>query len=222
MAYFTQDFIDFFAELKEHNVREWFNDHKKRYEKSVKDPFKRFVAEMIHRMHELNPDIQIEPKDAIFRIYRDVRFSKDKSPYKTHVSAIIGDGGRKNMKDPGMYIQLNDNESRIYSGVYQPEKEDLEKIRWYIAEHNDEFEEIINAPDFKKEFGAIRGEKNKILPKDLKEPAAKQPYIFNKQFYIFTTLEPSALLRDDLPDVIMKKYAAAIPLGDFLRSAMNQ
>ena len=95
MAYFTKDFIDFFKELAANNKKEWFDFNRKRYEKSVKQPFAEFVQEMIDRIRADDPKVDISTKDAIFRINRDVRFSKDKTPYKTHMAAIVSARGKK-------------------------------------------------------------------------------------------------------------------------------
>ncbi|MDX1315878.1 MAG: DUF2461 domain-containing protein, partial [Eudoraea sp.] len=91
----TKDTMGFLKALKKNNNREWFNENKSRYTKSVKEPFEQFIAEMIDAVSPFFDTLAITPKDAIFRIYRDVRFSKDKSPYKTHVSAIVSPAGRK-------------------------------------------------------------------------------------------------------------------------------
>ena len=95
MPYFEKDFLEFFKELEKNNNKDWFDANRKRYEKVIKDPFKAFVQKMIDRMHELDSSVIIQPKDCIFRINRDIRFSKDKTPYKSNVSAVVGVGGKK-------------------------------------------------------------------------------------------------------------------------------
>ena len=222
MQYFTQEYLDFFQELEENNVREWFHANKKRYEKSVKEPFKAFVADLINKMREEDPDIQIEPKQAIFRINRDVRFSKDKAPYKIHMSAAVSRGGRKDPTTPGLYIQVNHVDTRIYSGCYAMEKEDLYNMRAYISENNSEFEKVINAKDFVNTFGEVLGEKNKRLPKEFQEAAEKQPLIFNKSFYFFKKFKPEVILKDNLMGTVMKTYAASEPVRGFLMDALGK
>ena len=91
MKYFTKDFAAFFKDLEKNNNREWFHENKKRYEDSVKNPFHNFVEELIGGLSDIFPTLTIQPKDAIFRIHRDVRFSKDKTPYKIHASALISE-----------------------------------------------------------------------------------------------------------------------------------
>jgi len=97
MSYFTKDFIKFLKGLNKNNEREWFHANKKDYVTHVKDPFKAFVQLIIDKMQKVDPTVVITPKDAIFRINRDIRFSKDKTPYKTNVSAAISAGGRKDL-----------------------------------------------------------------------------------------------------------------------------
>ena len=100
MPYFTKETIKFLNELKKNNNREWFNANKSRYIAQVKDPFEIFIGDLIEAMNPYFESLPIAPKDAIFRIYRDVRFSKNKIPYKTNVSAIISPGARKDKTPP--------------------------------------------------------------------------------------------------------------------------
>jgi uncharacterized protein (TIGR02453 family) len=220
MAYFSEDYLSFFSELSENNHKDWFDANRKRYEKVVKAPFKAFVEDMIIRVNEVDPDVQIEAKDAIFRINRDIRFSKDKTPYKTNVSAIVSPGGRKDKTCPGLYFEFSAERVRIYGGLYMADKDQLLHLREEIAANPARFEKIINHKDFKSHYGEILGEKAKRLPKELKEAAEKQPLIYNKQFYYFAELPPETILRDDLADIVMKYYQAGEPLMMYLRDAL--
>ena len=166
MGYFDKDFIDFFSELKTNNNREWFAKKKLRYENSVKRPFEYFIQDMIYRIHEDDETLMVTPKECIFRIYRDIRFSKDKTPYKTFASAVIGNGGRKNYTDPGVYLELSSENLRLYSGIYQLSKQQLIKIRDFIASNLDKFNNLLKDKNFKKYFITIRGEQNKKIPKE--------------------------------------------------------
>lgn len=219
MAFFTKDFLQFFKELRKNNDREWFNANKKRYVKEVKEPFENFVGQTIETLKPAMPGLDITPKEAIFRIYRDTRFGKDKTPYKEHVSAAIVPGGRKNMSQPGIYVQLNDSEVRLYSGTYAPDKEKLAAIRYKIASDPKAFQKLYKKKNFKDSFGEILGEKNKRLPKDLTEAAEQEPLIYNKGFYYFASLPADSVLSDDLPKIILKHYQVATPINEFFHSA---
>ncbi len=222
MAFFTQDFIDFFKDLEKNNERDWYHAHKKRYYQSVKEPFAAFVGHMIDRLSAIDPHLLTTPKESIFRIARDIRFSKDKTPYKIHTSAVIGEGGRKGMRTPGLYIQFSAKEAGLYSGIYQPAKEDLHKVREAIAIEPDKFAALLKEPAFVvKTGGKIEGDRNKRIPKEFKETAERQPLMYQKTFLYKQLLPPETLLQDDLPDVLVDFYLAVRPLNQFLTEAIQ-
>ncbi len=221
MGYFTKDFILFLKELNNNNNREWFAENKKRYEQSVKTPFENFIQDMIFRIQEDDENLMITPKEAIFRIYRDIRFSKDKTPYKTHVSAVIVNGGRKNYTDPGIYLELNSKVLRFYGGIYQMTKEQLQNVRNYIVSNLNEFASLQKDKKFKKYFGGILGEKNKRIPKEFTDIVEIEPLIANKQFYYFSEMEINKILSNSLTKDLMKIYSAVKPMNRFLKQALN-
>lgn len=220
MAHFTEDFLKFFQGLAKNNEREWFHANKKDYETHVKNPFKDFVQLIIDKMQEVDPTVVILPKDAIFRINRDIRFSKDKTPYKTNVSAAISAGGRKDHSKPGIYFEMGAEKFGIYSGVYMPDKNQLQSIREGIASQPKEFGKILKDRKFKKFWGEIHGEKNKRIPKEFKEDVETQPLIANKQFYVMTQFDADKILDPKLDKIIMDHYLAAKPMGDFFYEAI--
>ncbi len=120
MIYFTQDYLDFFKNLAANNHKQWFDENRKTYETVVREPFKLFIADVIKSVQEIDNGVALEPKNAIFRINRDVRFSKDKTPYKLFNSAIISKNGRKDKTYPGLYLELNPERLAIFGGVYMP------------------------------------------------------------------------------------------------------
>ncbi|MEM7036517.1 MAG: DUF2461 domain-containing protein [Bacteroidota bacterium] len=221
MAFFTQDFVDFFTELKENNTKDWFDEHRKRYENSIKKPFKTFVEHMIACVHEHDQEVKIEAKAATLRINRDIRFSKDKTPYNTSMRAIISARGTKDKMYPGMYLGLGSNGVGFYGGAHMLDKENLQAVREAIVDHPDEFAALLEAADFKNKFGEVRGEKNKRLPKEFQAPAEQQPLLFNKSFYYHAELGLEAVTAEDLPDLIMAHWHAARPLQKFLLQAMG-
>lgn len=221
MAYFEKDFLAFFNELEQNNNKDWFDLNRKRYEKTIKEPFKAFVQVMINRMQEIDENIIIQPKDCIFRINRDVRFSKDKTPYKTQVSAVVAVGGKKNRTVPGIYFELSPRDLRMYSGIFQLEKEQLHNVRQEIAYNMDEFDKLVKDKKFINTFGEIHGAKNKRLDKDLMESAEKQPLIFNKGFYYFKKWEPKTIFDKNVDDTLIDTYKAALPLNNFFNRALE-
>ena len=223
MSYFTPDFLIFFQDLAANNNRDWFHDNKKRYEKSVKEPFKKFVQVLIDAAAEYDDKIgQIAPKQAIFRIHRDIRFSKDKTPYKIQSSAIISPYGRSKMDAPsGFYLEITPEHFRIYGGLYRVAKEDLVKVRKAITQNVEEFKALYTDTHFVKYFGEIHGEKNKRLPKEFKENLETEPLIANKQFYYFTELNLDLLFDESIVNEIMQRYQVMDKLSDFFRRALR-
>lgn len=216
MPHLSPDFLEFFKELAPNNNKDWFDENRARYHEVIKKPFENFVTAVINEMRKTDKTLDVTYKDCIFRINRDIRFSKDKAPYKLNRSAFISKGGRKEKAIPGLYFELSPEHARVYTGVYQPEKEQLQAVREEIAENQMEFEKIISEKKFKKLFGEIRGDKNVRLPKDLQAAAEEQPLIYNKQFYAFATFEPEEILKEGFEKKIVETYKVAKPLADFL------
>ena len=221
-SHFSNDFINFFKELSANNNREWFNANKERFKSNVEAPFKDFVQVMIQQMQKLQGGLDgLEAKDCVFRIYRDVRFSKDKSPYKTHMAALIGPGGRKDKTSPGMYLQFSAEDVRLYSGAHMLEKKDLEAVRHAIVDDLQGFRKAYTNKKFVQTFGEIHGEKNKRLHAPFAEAAEKEPLLFNKSFYYFKKWSSKEILQDDFPQTLVATYRAAAPMNEFLFRAMQ-
>ena len=133
MKYFTKKFTQFFIDLAPNNNKEWFDVNRKRYEIDVKKPFEIFISDLLERAKEVDTTIMISYKEAIFRINKDVRFSKDKEPYKLNRSAIISSVGTKDKSIPGLYLEITPEEVGIYGGLYMPDKNQLHRVREEIA-----------------------------------------------------------------------------------------
>jgi uncharacterized protein (TIGR02453 family) len=221
MAYFDKDYNQFFKDLAKNNHKDWFHENKKRYEKSVKDPFKVFTQEIIDRVKALEPEVTQEPKDAVHRINRDIRFSKDKTPYKTKMSAIVSAKGRKSMDYPGLFFELGPEQVAVYGGAYMAEKDRLLELRETIAGDIKGFQKVINDKGFVAKYGSIHGDKNKRIDKHLMEAAAEEPLIMNKGFYYYAKFDPKIVTDPKLADVILEHYAAAKPVRDYLRKGLG-
>lgn len=218
----TENYRQFFMDLAPNNNAEWFNTNRKRYEKDVKVPFNNLVNALIEKLAVIDSNLKgIKASDCIFRINRDIRFSKDKTPYKLQMSAAIAPGGKKNMTYPGFYFEATPEGINIYGGVYMAEKNQLEAIRTHIANNLSEFEKLITEKDFVKKYGGeILGEKQVRLAPELKEAAAKQPLIFNKQFYYKASLDETYLNKENLIDTLCDYFKTAQPLGAFLSKVL--
>ena len=214
----TEAFYEFFIELSANNQKSWFDENRARYEREVKALFLTFVESVLVKMAAVDGRFSgMEAKQCIFRINKDIRFSKDKTPYKLHCAAAIQIGGRKEMGAGGLYIQLGPEECGLYSGVYMPEKEELMRIRGLIAGDLEGFNRVITDKVFVKYFGTVRGEKNKRIDADWVVAAAEQPLLYNKQFYIQHVMDAEDTLRSNFDDYVVEVWKASKGFNAFLQ-----
>ena len=214
----TEAFYEFFIELSANNQKSWFDENRARYEREVKALFLTFVESVLVKMAAVDGRFSgMEAKQCIFRINKDIRFSKDKTPYKLHCAAAIQIGGRKEMGAGGLYIQLGPEECGLYSGVYMPEKEELMRIRGLIAGDLEGFNRVITDKAFVKYFGTVRGEKNKRIDADWVVAAAEQPLLYNKQFYIQHAMDAEDTLRSNFDDYVVEVWKASKGFNAFLQ-----
>ena len=223
MSFFTTDYLNFFIELAANNNKDWFDLNRKRYEQNVKKPFSDFVQHLIHSLAEKDAAFnELEVKNCIFRINRDIRFSKDKTPYKMMCSAVVTPEGKKSKAVNGVYFEFGPEHMRVYGGVYEIDKDDLETVRDAMAEDISKFQKAYKNPLFVKTFGKILGEKNKVLPAHLREAAATEPLIFNKQWYFYTQFEPETILQDNLDEIVLNCYEAGRPVESYFNELIKR
>lgn len=223
MTILKKDFVDFYKELAANNNKDWFDLNRKRYEESVKKPFAAFVQDFINEMAKSNPVYkELTASDCIFRINRDIRFSKDKTPYKLFSSAVISPKGKKSDSVHGIYFELSPEAVRVYGGIYEIDKERLMQVREGIADNLKEFRSIIGSKAFVSTFGEILGDKNKIIPAELKEAAQKEPLLFNKQFYVMCEFPPELITSPDLMKTLQNCYEVIMPLEQFFNQFIQR
>ena len=215
---FTDEYLNFFTELAFNNEKSWFDKNRKRYEDYVRDPFKEFTSEMIAEIQKFDPKIgNLEPKDVMFRINRDIRFSKDKTPYNTWLSAAIVPGGKKHSDNtPGYYYRFAVDGLWVGGGMFHPDKEHLTKVRRKIAEDPAKLHKLVESPSFKKYWDSITGEENKVMPAEFKDAAQKEPLLRKKQFMFFHEYPETEITRPDLKDWLLDQFKAGQPLKDYL------
>ncbi len=215
----------FMRELREHNDRDWFTAHKKRYEADLRDPCLRLVAALGERLDTVCPAIEADPRPvggSMFRIYRDVRFSKDKSPYKTHTGLHLRHrGSTDDVHGPGIYIHLEPDEVFVACGLWQPAPASLGRIRDAIAGDAGAWRKAIEDKAFKAAFALGDGEKLKKPPAGY-DPA--HPYLEDLKRRSFTASAPlseEAATLPDFPDRVAALCAASTPFMAFLTKAVG-
>jgi len=209
--------LDFLDSLKDNNNRDWFIKNRPAYI-DAKDNFESFVQDIINNIVDFEPILKgLEVKSCVYRINRDIRFSNDKSPYKSHLGAFIVRGGKKNGdKFAGYYVHIEPEKSIIAGGAYMPPAPWLSAIREKIDEEPDEFVKIINSKDFVKYFGKIEGEKLKKAPKGYPSDHPNIELLKFKSYLIVNEVNDGFVLSQNYFDHVLKVLKAMKPFNDFL------
>lgn len=219
---FPKEGIDFLKKLKRNNNRPWFEKHKEEYETLVKLPMQSLIAALHPHFERFAPEFDINPKRSLFRIYRDVRFSKDKTPYKTHVAAhFVLRGKPKGVEGSGYYLHIEPGEVFLGGGIYMPDGDQLKKIRRAIANRPDQFFSTMQHPKFKKIFGTLEGEKLQRTPQGYEPDHAMAGWLKYKQFFVGTEYPEGKCLKEKFVSDVAEVFEAATPLVRFLNEAMS-
>lgn len=219
---FPKESVAFLKKLKRNNNRDWFKAHKDDYERFIKFPMRCFIASMQPLFADFAPEFDVHPKRSMFRIYRDTRFSKDKTPYKTHMAAhFVLRGKPKGFEGSGYYLHIAPGEVFIGGGIYMPDNDQLKKIRKTIAEKSKEFLAIVNTPSFKKAFPAISGEKLTRPPKGFDPNHPMIEWLKMKQFFTGLELKEQICYNKNFAVVITKHCKELAPLVNFMNAAMG-
>ncbi len=212
--------VAFLKGLKKNNTKEWFDDHRKEYD-LAKTNFLDFMDQLIPAIALFDPEITgIKAKDCVYRINRDIRFSKDKTPYKSHFGAAISLKGRKSTY-PGYYIHLEPGNIMVGGGAYMLMPEELQKVRQEIDYNAKEFLKIANDKIFRNIYGEIKGEALVNPPKGYESDNAAINFIKNKQWYAMSAIADTDVLSMELEKKTLNAYKALLPLNRFLQKAMT-
>ena len=212
----STDILDFLKDLSKNNNRDWFHTHKKRYEASTKKPFAAYLELLIEEIQGWYPELVTTPKESVFRIHRDTRFSKDKTPYKTNVSAILSERGRKHKEFPGYYIHLEPGRFMLGGGCYFMERPSLHKIRTQIQHQLERFQSLTQDTTFLEVYEEVQGDANKRIPPEFRDTFAVEPLIANKQFYFMAEFPAEEILGEEGIRKASERLKVAKPFLDFL------
>lgn len=210
----------FLYDLKNNNNRDWFQENKKRYETARKE-VEDFVSHLIPQICAFDSKIgTLEAKKTMFRIYRDVRFSKDKTPYKTFFGAYMAPGGRKSIY-AGYYMHIEAGASFIAGGSHMPQGENLKNIRSEIYYNVDELKAIMKHKDFKKFFGNIEGEKLKRPPVGFPKDFPDIELLKFKDFTLFHRFDDALVSAPDFGNYCLDVFQKMKPFNDFMNRALG-
>jgi uncharacterized protein (TIGR02453 family) len=216
-----QDLLSFLEELKANNSKEWFDDNRDRYQGLRKD-FVDFINQLIPKIAEFDPMIlPLESKNCMFRINRDIRFSKDKTPYKTNFGAFMANGGRKS-RYAGYYLHIEPGGCFLGGGIYMPPNEILKEIRQEIYFEIDKFKEIISDKAFKKYFKGIwEGEKLKSAPRGFPKDFPDIELLKHKHYTVTHQFKDEIILKKNFTNNILKIYKEMYPLNYFVNKVID-
>lgn len=213
--------LDFLKKLKKNNDRDWFQANKKAFD-AAQDNMTAFAGYLIGEIGKFDEAVaDVDPKTCVFRIYRDTRFAKDKSPYKTNLGAYIAPGGRKSMQ-PGYYFHLEPGKSFVAGGKHLPDGPELLKIRTTIADQTSEFLKIVEKRSFIDAFGRLSGDALKTSPKGFDPEHKAIEYLKLKEYMAWTEFNDDKIVTSpEFSKQLVKLAEEMFPLVSFLRKELS-
>jgi uncharacterized protein (TIGR02453 family) len=219
---FPEEALAFFCSLERNNRREWFQPRKPIFDEKVKRPMLELVAAINSEMQTFAPLHVTEPESAIYRIYRDTRFSQDKKPYKTHIAAYFPRRGLDRHTASGYYMGISHKEVAVGGGMYMPTPETLRAVRNHLAERHREFRKIVSAKNLRKLLGELHGDQLLRAPKGFPADHPAADLLRYKQFFVYVELPADLATSGNVYGEILKRFESMAPLVDFLNAPLAQ
>lgn len=215
-AGFPEEAPKFLRSLKRNNRRDWFQPRKHLYEQHVKAPMLELVSALNAGLKRFAPDYVTDPAKAVFRIYRDTRFSADKTPYKTHIAATFSRRGPERLKTGGFYFSIAPDQIEVAGGIYHPEPDTMLLIRTHIADTHAELRRILANQKTHALVGPLQGHELTRAPKGFDPAHPAIAWIKMKDWILDATLDGSLVTSSKLYDEILDRFRAMAPLIDYL------
>lgn len=213
--------LSFLQALKQNNNREWFNLHKDEYS-VLRLQFEGYVDELIQWMLPYDEELTgLQAKDCLFRIYRDIRFSYDKTPYKTHFAAYLAKGGRKSPRG-GYYLHIEPGNCLLCGGVWSPEPKLLRLLRQAVFDNFEEFREIMENPAFKSLYPGLDGEKLKTVPRPFPKDSPASTYLKYKDFVVLARVPERYFFDKNWKQNVVTDFRKLIPFNRFLNYTVDE
>jgi uncharacterized protein (TIGR02453 family) len=215
-AGFSPDALAFLRQLKRNNRREWFQPRKARYESLIKAPMMELVAAVNAEFARFAPDYVTPPEKALYRIYRDTRFSPDKTPYKTHIAAIFPRHTAVKREGSVFYMHFTEKELLAFGGVYGPDRDELLAYRGLLAENHQEFEDILRNRKVRQMVGGLQGEQLSRMPKGFATNHPAEGLLRRRQWYLEAILDIKLLTTPRLARELGRRFEVMAPFVEFL------
>lgn len=217
---FTPKTLSFLRALKRHNDREWFRLRKSQYEEHVRGPMVNALERLAGDLRSFAPDLVCDPRVSLYRIYRDTRFSPDKSPLKTHVAAHFPPRGMARGEGAGLYFHVAPNEVWIGGGLYMPSSSDLRLVREHIASDHRTLHRIVTGSAFRRAVGELSGEQLFSMPRGYLKTHPAAGYLRFKQFLGGRQFEPAFATSDRFYPELLNIFRAVAPLIRYLNAPL--
>ena len=216
---FTPATLKFLRALKRNNRREWFNAHKDDYEAHVRQPMTTIVERLAVDLRGFAPEIVASPKQSMYRIYRDTRFSENKAPYKTHVAAVFPTRGLPKHEGAGMYFHVSPTEVWVGGGMYAPQTPQLQAVREHIAANIKRLRTLVESPGFRRQI-TIEGDKLQRVPRGFPREHEAAEYLKFRNFIAGCEFPPSFATSPALYRTLLKVFRQVAPLARFLNEPL--
>jgi uncharacterized protein (TIGR02453 family) len=217
---FPEDGLRFLKALKRNNRREWFHTRKDRYDEQVRRPMLAIVEHLAADLRPIAPEIVVDPKTAVYRIYRDTRFSPDKTPYKTHIAANFPWRGLPKHEGAGLYFHVSPDEIWIGGGMYAPQTSQLQAVREHIAANCRQLRSIVESAAFRRTIGRLEGEKLQRVPRGFPKDHQAAEFLMYRQFLAGRELPPAAAATGRFYPALLETFRIVVPLVRFLNQPL--
>jgi uncharacterized protein (TIGR02453 family) len=217
---FPAETLRFLRALKRNNRREWFNAHRGDYESYVRQPMTAIVERLAVDLRAFAPEIIASPAVSVYRIYRDTRFSDDKTPYKTHAAAVFPTRRLAKHEGAGLYFHISPEEVWIGGGMYSPQPPQLFAVREHIAGHFKQFRTIVESPGFRKQLGALEGSTLKRVPRGFAKDHPAAEYLKLTQIIAGAEFPPALASSPAFYKTVLTVFRQVVPLARFLNAPL--
>ena len=214
--------LAFLRKLQRNNRRDWFLKNKSAYEENVRQPMIELVNSLAPEFATFAPEIVASPKASLYRIYRDTRFSKDKSPYKTHVAAGFSHRGLEKNQGAGFYLHISPSEFLIGGGLYSPQTEDLAAVRHFIVLNHKRLRAILAARQFRRFFDGLSGEQLLRVPRGFPTDHPAADFLRRKQFLATRVMASEVVTTPQFGTIVLETFRSIHPLLQFLNEPIVQ
>jgi uncharacterized protein (TIGR02453 family) len=217
---FPPEALKFLRALKRNNRREWFLAHRDQYDTYVRGPMLELIQRLAGDLREFAPEIVCDPKTAMYRIYRDVRFSANKAPYKTHVAASFPPRGLPKHEGAGLYFHVSPTEVWVGGGMYAPQTAQLQAVREHVAAHVKRLRAIVESPGFRRAVGALEGERLQRVPRGFATDHPAAEFLRHRQFLAGRELDPDLATSPKFYPAVIDVFRHVAPLTRFLNDPL--